>query len=147
MKTRTLLLSAIISSVVTCFSYAESLNVDFHAIETIESHGNPHAYNRRSGAVGLYQITPVVLKEYNAVKKTRLTMRNLYRAETNRAVATWYLTERIPQMLRHFHKPLNVETLLTCYNAGVGYVVHGWALPKETKDYIVKYKKLTRRAI
>lgn len=44
---------------------AYSQEIDLEIIKQIESGGDPHAYNKRSGATGLYQITPICLKDYD----------------------------------------------------------------------------------
>ncbi len=45
----------------------EGIEIDINKIIMIESSGNPHAYNEKSGAIGLTQITSVVLEEYNTL--------------------------------------------------------------------------------
>lgn len=50
-------------------------------------------------------------------------------------IAGWYLGKRVPQMIRHYKKPVNLETLITGYNAGISRVISG-ELPSDTKTYI-----------
>lgn len=119
------------------------VNIDLSAIATIESGGKAWARNPESKAVGMYQITPIVLKEWNQFKKIKLMEFDLYDAKKCEMVADWYLHERIPQMLKHFGKEVSVNNLLVAYSAGIYYLVSGEEIPQETKRYIEKYKKLT----
>ncbi len=114
--------------------------VDMSIIAQIESNNNPKAVSSE-GAIGTYQITYVVLQEYNVMKDAKYTSRDLFRPEVNKEIAYWYMNIRIPQMLKHFHKPITLENCLISYNAGVGYVLNG-KIPKETHQYILKYKRL-----
>lgn len=115
---------------------AEAINLD--AIMRIESEGNPLVYNKRSGAVGLYQITPICLRHYNEVHKTAFIMAELYEPAKNKAVAVWYfgwLAERLT----------SVDDILIAYNFGIGnlrkYKKGLVKLPDETRDYLTKYRK------
>ena len=116
--------------------------VDMKIIAQIESSNNPLAYNRHSQAVGLYQITPICLNDYNLTHKTCYELTDLLSPKFNYAVAYWYLNFRIPQMLKAHKLPVTLETTLWAYNAGVGRVLRG-EKPKETKNYILKYKRLS----
>lgn len=125
-------------------AHAEDL-IDLRAIMKIESHGDVKAFNRHSGARGLYQVTPIVVKEWNAFHpEERFTNEDMFNAQRNYKVAEWYLNTRIPQMLRHFGKPVNVENVLISYNAGISYVVKGKELPEETSNYLQKYEAEVR---
>jgi len=117
--------------------------IDLEAIAKIESGGNPLAMSK-AGAVGLYQVMPCVLKEYNTRFGLRLSKNNLYNPEINSKIASWYLTDRIPQMLKYYKKEVSVKNILWAYNAGIGNVVKN-RLPVETKNYLIKYDKLTKK--
>lgn len=70
-------------------------------------------------ARGLMQITPVVLTEYNNYHHhSNITSNDLFSSTTNKIVGSWYLNKRIPSLLRHYHKIVNVRNVLICYNAG-----------------------------
>lgn len=116
-------------------------SIDMSIIAQIESSGNPKAFNESSGAVGLCQITPIVLKEYNQFNKLGYKMDDLYDGAFNRDVANWYMNQRIPQMLKHFKIKDTVRNRLWAYNAGIGNVKKN-RMPEETKSYIVKYERL-----
>lgn len=141
-KSKRLFLIAVFCLIFHSSCYGVSINMA--AIRHIESHGNTLAFNKGSDARGLYQITPICLKEYNNFHPgNRHTLNDLFIPSVNEKIASWYLNIRIPQLLRHFKKEVSVENILTAYNAGIGYVVKG-IRPKETRNYIAKYERLTK---
>lgn len=115
--------------------------VDLSLISNIESGGHPEAHNSHSGAVGLCQITPIVLKEYNSYYGLWYKEADLYNGDFNKIVANWYMNKRIPQMLRAYKLEDTLKNRLWAYNAGIGKVKRG-IMPLETKNYIKKYYKL-----
>ncbi len=125
-------------------SVSEGAEIDLKIIAQIESSNNPNAYNKRTQATGLYQITPICLKEYNNFHPSKkLVMRDMFDPNKSKQVAVWYLEKRIPQMLRHFKKDVSVDNILISYNCGINCVVKN-RLPNETKNYIKKYKGAER---
>lgn len=125
-------------------SIVTKAKIDMDAVKMIESSGNPGAYNERSGAIGLYQITYICLEEWNNYHpREPYDTEDLWDAGINTKIATWYLQERIPSMLRHYKQPLSYQNILISYNAGISYVVKGKKLPQETVNYIKKYERLT----
>lgn len=122
-------------------SYPLGHLVDLNVIAQIESSGSINAYNKRTGATGLYQITPICLKDYNQFHKDKRSMSEMYDPYFAQMVASWYLNIRIPQLLIHYKLPVTVRNILWAYNAGIGNVVKK-RMPKETQDYIVKYENL-----
>ena len=141
--------------VVVFVGSARADEIDINAIIQIESSGNPLAYNKSSQAVGLMQITPIVFKEFaesdSGWKEFKPIInfgdhRNigiLYDADTNVAIGKWYLN-RIAN--RYLKGKGSIEDILICYNWGYGnwrkYKAGKVGLPKETRDYIKKYRKL-----
>lgn len=116
-------------------------NVDMNKIYQIESSGNPEAKNSKSGAVGLGQITPIVLKEWNNMNpKQQHTSKYLTDAKTNMKIADWYMNKRIPQMLKAKGLADTTKNRLVAYNAGISHVGKS-IMPKETYNYIEKYNK------
>lgn len=116
------------------------------AIKHIESRGNPLAYNKHSQARGLYQITPICLKEYNIYNNTDYSLNDLFNPNINKEIAKWYLTKRIPQLLRHYGIPINTLTVIASYNWGIGEIKRWYKsganfdkLPRETRRYYVRY--------
>ena len=115
--------------------------LNIRKIIQIESNGNPKAYNRKSGAIGLMQITPVCLKEYNNYNRTNYKMLDMFNAKINIKVGSWYINKRIPQMLKYYKCRVNTRNILISYNAGISYVVNRKKLPIETINYIKKYRR------
>ena len=133
------MVSMLLQSIVV--AEASDVYVDMQRIRTIESSGNPRAYNVSSQARGLYQITPIVVKEWNNYHpRDKHTVEQLFSSSINSKIAHWYMNHRIPQMLRYYGVEDTVDNRLVCYNAGVSYVVgNGKVLPSETVGYIRKY--------
>lgn len=113
--------------------------INLEKIKQIESSGNPKAFNKYTKARGLYQITPICLKDYNQQNKKSHKEEDLFIPEINTIIAEWYFNTRIPQLLKAFKKPINDTNILVAYNAGIKKV-GSFVLPKETKNYIKKYK-------
>lgn len=121
---------------------AQDVNIDY--VIQIESGGNPNAYNETSKCRGLMQISEIVLKEWNTRENHQvLETRDLYNKAVNITIGTWYINTRIPQMLKAYKIPDTIDNRLWAYNAGIGNVKKG-IKPKETKNYIIKYRKLER---
>ena len=140
-----LVLVVIIAWVSSCdLRPARASEVDLAIIAKIESNNTPYAYNPRTQATGLFQITPVCLKEWNDFHYgNEWGMDALFDKFVNRMIADWYINIRIPQMLKFYHKPITLENILWAYNAGIGNVVKN-RKPQETKNYIKKYLKLAK---
>jgi soluble lytic murein transglycosylase-like protein len=115
--------------------------ISMEAIKEIESGGNPKAYNKYSKATGLYQITPICLKHFNEVNKTSWKMDDMYDPKKNERVAVWYFTWLERQGLED-------EEQIIAYNWGIGnlmkYRLGLKTLPKETRNYLNKYERLTK---
>lgn len=117
--------------------------VDLEKIFKIESNFDPQAYNKKSGAVGLGQIVDIALKDYNMLNpKDQYSKEQLFDPQVNAKISNWMLTDRIPQLLKHFGVQPTTDNILWAYNAGIGNVVKG-RKPKETVDYIKKYNALS----
>lgn len=115
---------------------------DMQKIMIIESSGNPLAFNDRTKARGLYQITPICLKEWNNFHSEQfLTPSKLFDPEVNYRVAYWYLNQRIPQMLKYYGMNVDKRSILIAYNFGIGNMVKGKRLPTETINYINKFNQ------
>ena len=140
--------------------------IDINRIIKIESNGDPNAFNKKSGATGLMQITPICLMEWNnkigmfgtgyrnnhaktlgqlvIVYDNHYNIGDMYNGGKNIRVGSWYINERIPQMLKAYGIEDSVEARLACYNWGIGnyrkYLKGEKKMPKETRDYIRKYK-------
>ena len=116
-------------------------DVDMDIIAEIESSGDPLAYNSRTKATGKWQITPICLADFRIYNNTQYTLKDMFNQGNCYEVAFWYLNKRIPQMLRYYECPVTVDNILICYNWGIGHLVNGDKLPKETEDYIMRCKE------
>ncbi len=116
------------------------IQVDMDRIMQIESGGDTKAYNKHSQARGLYQVTPICLKDFNKVNGTSYKVDDLFEPQINARIAYWYINERLPKLLEAQGGPITVDRVLAAYNTGPGRSNRKpW--PKETRDYIVKYHK------
>jgi soluble lytic murein transglycosylase-like protein len=118
------------------------VEIDLSAIKQIESSGNPRAYNKRSGATGAFQLTQPVIDDWNRLQKppAKVMLNDMYDELRAAQLASWYLHERIPQMLQVYKLPVNEENVLAAYNAGIGRMrKRPW--PAETDQYVKKYRK------
>jgi hypothetical protein len=121
-------------------AHAETINMD--AIAQIESSGNPQAYNPKDGAIGKYQITKIVLTEYNNFHAQKFSRKDLYNEHINFEIASWFMRVRIPQMLVYYRLPLTTENKIIAWNAGIRNAIKG-RVPTVTKQYLKKYARLT----
>jgi len=122
---------------------ASEVYIDLERIAQIESGANPGAYNRSSGAVGMYQITDSALADFNQLTGIHYGPSDMYDPQKSARVANWYLNERIPALLRRYRLKDGVDTRLWAYNAGIGQILRGF-MPLETRGYIAKYHKLEK---
>jgi soluble lytic murein transglycosylase-like protein len=113
--------------------------INIQRIIQIESSGNPHAISRDGfNSIGLMQISPCVLQDYNRIHKTNLKSRHLFSPETNIKVGNWYINKHIPKMLKYYKKEDTERNRIIAYNAGIKNAVKG-RTPKITKQYLIKY--------
>ena len=116
------------------------VKIDLLRIAQIESSNDPLAFNKKERAFGLYQIRNPLLADWNASHPKEMYYEGqLFNPDVNRKLAEWYLTDRIPKMLRFYGKHVTTENILIAYNAGIAYVVYEKELPKITKRYLEKY--------
>lgn len=81
------------------------------------------------GEIGLMQILPGALADYNREKKTHYIMVDLYSASLNIKVGTWYLG----WLWHHFNLPTDTA-VLQAYNGGIGNYQKG-SVSSEAKAY------------
>ena len=140
-----IILLAIFFLVTACF--AKELDWDrlIPAIIQIESGGDPNAVSDR-GAIGLMQITPIVLEEYNNWIKgsvVPLWKEKLYEPHINEFIGTWYLHRLKDHYLKDNY---TLERLLAAYNGGitrlrkVNYDVK--KMPRETRNYVKRILRI-----
>jgi hypothetical protein len=121
---------------------SQILIISLYAIAVLESGLDPGAINKRTQAYGMYQIRQPCLEDYNRKNKAKWTLEDMLTPSIAREVADWYLNKEIPRLLRHY-KQDTIDNRLAAYNWGIGNMRKGKALPKETVNYIRKYKELT----
>lgn len=114
--------------------------VDMSIIQKIESNGNPRAVSS-TGARGSFQIMPCVLQEYNQYHNIKYSWKQMFDHDKNKQVASWYITQRIPALLRYYHCQVTTTNVIRAYNAGIRSVVRNYT-PKETRRYLTKYNRL-----
>ena len=136
-----LLITGIMLAEAGGFSFAQEVNLAI--IAKIESSNNPLAYNPASHARGMYQITPICLKDYNIQNRANLSVDALFNPSTCYTVAKWYIATRIPQLLKNRGIVVTTDTILIAYNAGISWVGKK-NLPKETVYYLKKYARLSK---
>lgn len=132
--------------ILSLVSTAQAIELD--AIKQIESGGNPYAYNAKTKAIGLYQITPICLADFNIQNKLNVASSELYDPEINKLVASWYFI-RIDELLKRYQLDLTDENRLIAYNFGIGNLIKyrkgKIELPEETKNYLARYKTAKER--
>lgn len=89
------------------------------AIIEVESNGNPEAVGS-ANELGLMQITPIVVTEYNREVGSNLKHSMMTAPTTNVKVGVWYLAR-----LRDHYGISNVRDMLRAYNAGPTRILQG----------------------
>ena len=130
-------------------SYAVPDNVNLSIIKSIESGGNPLAFNPKDhggkGSRGLFQISEGLRADYNRLNKASIRPQELFSPEVNTRIATWAFTSYYPQTLKRIKQPVNTQNLIVCHNAGCGALKRK-SLPKITQSYLKKYRRLSHEA-
>lgn len=107
-----------------------------HAVVNRESRFDPNAVGQ-AGEIGLAQLMRGgAIAEWEQFKTPKAEYSSI---ENNLEVAAWYLGKRIPDMLRHYEKPVTIENRIIAYNAGISYVLTG-TVPALTRGYIDEVK-------
>lgn len=136
---------------VLCYSSIGRGDIDIGRIVKIESGGNPQAVNIRTGARGLCQIMRTTWADVCKKTGRKWSWNMAFDGVKNKYIAEYYINKEIPRLIRHYKLPDSNEMRLACYNYGVGNCKklykkygRGWCkhLPKETKNYILRYKEL-----
>lgn len=120
------------------------------ALIQTESSGNPNAFNKKTGARGLTQITPIAWKDlvahYPQYSKLNYE-KDIFNPDVAKKAAVDYI-KILKGYLRTYKIPDTTENILGSYNWGVGNVKNNGLekAPKETRDYIVKILNYMRKA-
>jgi hypothetical protein len=114
--------------------------INMKILAEIESSNNPKAYNKKTEARGLYQITPLVFKQFREANLGNpFTLSALFEPNMAKFVADWYLDWLSKRCYV-------VDDILISWNWGYGHwrkwadkgAVYG-CLPKETQKFLIKY--------
>jgi hypothetical protein len=62
----------------------------------VESKNNPNALNRLENAVGLYQIRPIRLKDYNQRTQSHYKLKDCYDPKINKMIWNYYANQFYP---------------------------------------------------
>ena len=109
------------------------------AITLRESKGNPNALGA-AGEIGLMQIMPSVLDDYNkSHKNAKLKPDDLYNPMTNRRVGDWHLSVNLPRQLGEFGIAATPEALIAAYNTGARGLSEGRKPAKGYVDEVMGY--------
>ncbi|MCX6340128.1 MAG: lytic transglycosylase domain-containing protein [Candidatus Aureabacteria bacterium] len=124
------------------------LAINMKVIQSIESNGDPFAFNPQTKCYGLYQISEYCLVEFNRAHGTRYMPNDLFNPRINEMIAVWYFA-RLQQLPDSYNIPISITTIIALYNWGIGNVVR-WHrngasfedLPEPTQLYIERYYRL-----
>ena len=110
----------------------------------MESSGRSDAVSPK-GAIGLMGIMPIALKDWNnSHPGDKITKEKLKDEDTNIMVGTWYINERIPELLAEKGIAPSIEAVLSAYNMGAEalsqHIKGNRDFPEETRDYLIKYR-------
>jgi hypothetical protein len=70
---------------VSCFGYSIDNVID--ALILVESGGNPKAYNKSENAIGVLQIRPIMVADYNRIYKTNFEHSVAWDVDASRMIA------------------------------------------------------------
>ena len=114
--------------------------MDMNAISWIESRHNQYAHRHvlQDESWGEYQVTQVVLDEYNTHHGTEYQSKDLYNRNIGFKIAHWYMDIRIPRLLRHYGIQDTIDNRLICWNGGIRAAIHHH-LSRITQRYIKQY--------
>ena len=120
--------------------------VDMRALALCESSNDPKAYNKKTKATGLYQITPICLKDYNrfAPNGKRYVLKEMFEPAKAEVVARWYLSERLTNMIGWMGLPVTTQRILWAWHAGIRNCADG-VMPEATRKFLNRYNENARR--
>jgi hypothetical protein len=118
--------------------YSRKFMIDprlFYVFASIESDFYLKAYNRRTKATGIFQITPICLREYNNYHVNKLTLDNMFEMSHSFEVTGWYIN----RLKHHYKIPYQFRDLYWSFNAGpIAYKRNGrWAVERFERNFTV----------
>lgn len=122
----------------TTTNYNDSILIE--AIISVESGGNPRAYNKHNDCVGILQITPILVKDCNQILarkglKKRYTLKDRYNIEKSKEMFLLYQETYNPQK--------DLERAIRIWNGGPTY--NAKSTEKYYKKVIEKYKTIQNK--
>lgn len=118
------------------------------ALIQAESSGDPNAFNKKSGARGLTQITSIAWQDlvahYPAKYENLQYTKDIFNPKIARQAGEDYI-RIIKGYLKHYKLPETTENILASYNFGIGNVRANKPLPEETRNYITKILALMKK--
>lgn len=100
----------------------------------------------KQGDMGLGQITPVALKDWNQFnpkEQYQHIPEHMFNPSINAKVSNWLVNTRAPQLLKASGLPDTIDNRLAVYKAGIGNVKSGKAWESgKTQEYIKRYKTI-----
>lgn len=78
---------------------------------------NHKAYNKNCKAIGVMQITPICLKEFNNITNKQYTEDDMWNINKNLEVGCWYLARCRDNYLK-YQDDITLEDIYLCYNVG-----------------------------
>lgn len=120
--------------------------IDLARIIQIESSANPNEPDSPTGAIGLCQIKPVVLVDFNRKTGKRYDLDDLRDPLVSIEVCEWFLTKEIPYLLSYYGFQESTGAILFCYSEGIG-TYRKWkagkiGMPAQAERYKFKYEHL-----
>jgi hypothetical protein len=86
-----------------------------HAIGMVETKGDTLAYNPVEEAVGVFQIRPVRLKDYNKRTGSRYIMKDLYNYKISEKIFLYYASKASPNDFERIARNWNGSGIRTYY--------------------------------
>ena len=121
---------------------ASEVNLD--AIKHIESAGckNP-CYGDNGKAVGQFQLHKGAIEDYNRRFKASYSHSQALNPQVARKIASWYLNQEIPRLLRHYKIKDTPENRIKAWNFGAKNLAKKRKVPSSTRRYLKRYKQIS----
>jgi len=116
---------------------ASAFNVNLDALAMVESGGNPKAIGDNGLALGEFQLHKEAVLDANRFLKAKFKHKDALEPRSARIIADAYINGVLPAYLKRMKIPDTLETRLSAYNQGIGFVKRGVV----ATSYIKKYKK------
>lgn len=144
--TISILIVAVIVAVFAVFGFAlccHAEEINMQALATIESSNGLHqdSFLGSKYGRGLYQVSEVLLSDYNRLNGCNIRPQDLYDDAVNEIVADWALYNYIPKQLTHYGCEVTEKAVLQAYNLGPKAYANG----KRNLNYLAKYYEASKQ--